>query len=98
VIRIVERGYGAEPQIELAGGMVDCIDLNRTNADVLSEVLCSSQCIDEEQRAYTLALDRVIHREPAEQHDGHIQPRKSHRLIGRERLMTDAVIRDGVVA
>jgi hypothetical protein len=48
VVRVVEQGNEAEPQVELAGRIIDRFDLYGPNADVLGEVLGSPQGVDEE--------------------------------------------------
>ena len=75
MVRIVEQGNEAEPQIELAGRTIDRIYLHSPNTDVLGEVLRSPLRIDEQERAKTLALYRSVHGQPSEQNDGNIQPK-----------------------
>ncbi len=63
---------------------------------MLGEVLGSPQGVDEKQGAKPLALDRAIHRQASKEHDGYIQPWQTLRLFGREGLVCDAVVGNGI--
>jgi hypothetical protein len=78
---VVEKRNKPKLFVEPTSVVVDGINFDRANAELVCQLLGSSQYIDQEQGTKPLALYASVDCEPPEQHHRHINPRQALGLV-----------------
>lgn len=67
--RVIQKGHEAEFQVETANILVNRVDFHRPNANLLREVLDTTQGVDQEVFAQPLSLNSPIDGEASQEDD-----------------------------
>ena len=70
---VVTEGDESILEIEGASRLIDGIHFHRPNTDLVRDVNCPPQSIDQQKRTKALSLNTLVHGQTTEQHDGNIE-------------------------
>src|SRR5690606_14248862 len=95
---VIHKRDKPELEIKVLRRIVDRINLHGSNSNLLGNVVRPSQGVNQKEFSQSLTLCGPIYSKFSKQHHRHVDSRPAFCLVGRQCLIADTMIREGVVA